>query len=289
MRKNGAGKGFFLALGCGRVRGAGGIAGKASEALKFRGYRLTLGGTGSYHGCIMPHPAIETLLILQERDLKRASLEAQLKAIPGEVALVEREIASKKADIEKARTEIKELETKKKGIETEIGSAEAQVGKYKTQQLGVKKNDEYQALGHEIETTQARIGELEGQELEVMYATDEARKRFAAAEKVLKESISEHEGRIKMLKGREAEVAEQLKAAKVAVEEARKGVALPAIRVYDRVAPRGLPAVVPIRDGKCGGCHLKVSSEVDSAARGKSENPGLPCCEQCGRVVYLEA
>jgi hypothetical protein len=46
----------------------------------------------------------------------------------------------------------------------------------------VRKNDEYQALGQEIATTQAHIGELEGRELEIMYSIDEARKKFAAAE-----------------------------------------------------------------------------------------------------------
>ncbi len=50
--------------------------------------------------------------------------------------------------------------------------------KYRTQQLSVKKNDEYQALGHEIEDVQKQIDELEGKELEVMYAIDEAKKRF---------------------------------------------------------------------------------------------------------------
>ncbi len=42
-----------------------------------------------------------------------------------------------------------------------------------------------------------------------------------------------------------------------------------ALRTYDRAGSRGMPAVVPIRGAKCGGCHLKVSSGTESAARGK--------------------
>jgi predicted nucleic acid-binding Zn-ribbon protein len=63
------------------------------------------------------------------------------------------------------------------------------------------------------------------------------------------------------------------------------------LRLYDRIAGRSLPAVVPIRGGKCGGCHLKVSSEVESAARGKTADPNaaLPICDQCGRIVYWES
>ena len=63
------------------------------------------------------------------------------------------------------------------------------------------------------------------------------------------------------------------------------------LRIYDRIAVRNMPAVVAIHAGKCGGCHLKVSSEVESAARGKTVDPlaQLPTCDQCGRVVYWEA
>jgi predicted nucleic acid-binding Zn-ribbon protein len=55
------------------------------------------------------------------------------------------------------------------------------------------------------------------------------------------------------------------------------------------VAARNYPAVVAIRGAKCGGCHLKVSSEVESAARGKAPEIGFPTCDQCGRIVYWES
>jgi predicted nucleic acid-binding Zn-ribbon protein len=238
----------------------------------------------------MSHPAIEPLLILQDRDTKRLNLEAQLKAVPGDIARVEQKIAAEKAAIETAKTELKELEVKKKGLETEIGSAETKVGQYRTQQLSIKKNDEYQAMGHQIETMVAQIAELEGRELEVMYAIDEAKKKFAAAEAELKANISGHEARIKMLRERDANLAAELKSAQAEVATARAPVGESRLRVYDRIASRNMPAVVAIHAGKCGGCHLKVSSEVESAARGKGTDPlaALPVCDQCGRIVYWE-
>ena len=239
----------------------------------------------------MPSPAIESLLILQDRDAKRLGLEAQLKAVPRDILAVEAKIAAEKAAIETAKQELKELETKKKLLETEIGSAEANVGKYRTQQSLVKKNDEYQALGHQIETTEQAIGGLEGQELEIMYLIDEAKKKFAAAEAVLKGNISGHEGRIKTLREREVNVAAELKVAQADVAAARGPVGEPKLRVYDRIAARQMPVVVPlVHTDKCGGCHLKVSSDVISAARGKGADPlaALPTCDQCGRIVYWE-
>jgi uncharacterized protein len=238
----------------------------------------------------MAHPAIEPLLILQDRDTKRLSLESQLKAVPGDVARVEQKIASEKAAIEVAKTELKDLEVKKKALENDIGSAETKVGQYRTQQLSIKKNDEYQAMGHQIETMVTQIADLEGKELEVMYAIDEAKKKFVAAEAELKANISGHESRIKTLREREASLSAELKTAQAEVATARTPVGDVRLRVYDRIASRNMPVVVPIHGSTCGGCHLKVSSEVEQAARGKGVDPltVLPTCDQCGRIVYWE-
>src|SRR4051812_48697655 len=148
----------------------------------------------------MANPALAKLLILQDRDIKGLGVEAQLKAVPRDIGAVEQKIAAEKAAIDTARLELRGLESKKKLLETEIGSSEEKLAKYRTQQSQVRKNEEYQALGHEIETTQAAINGLEEQELQVMYGIDEAKKKFAAAEAELKGNIASHETRIRTLK-----------------------------------------------------------------------------------------
>jgi predicted nucleic acid-binding Zn-ribbon protein len=237
----------------------------------------------------MPSPTIELLLNLQDRDARRHAIEAQLKAIPREIAAVEQRIAAERAAIDAAKGELHDLESKKKLLESDIASAEAQLGRYKTQQLAVRKNDEYQALGHEIENVQKQIDELEVRELETMYAIDEAKKRFATAEATLKANIAGHEARIRMFREKDVTLSEELKTAAADAAAARTPVPEPALEAYDRAATRGMPAVVPVRGGKCGGCHLKVSSEVESAARGKSTDTEFALCDQCGKMVYWEA
>jgi predicted nucleic acid-binding Zn-ribbon protein len=229
------------------------------------------------------------LLILQDRDLKRLALEAQLKASPGEIAAVERTIATEKGAIDSAKSQWHELESKKKLLETEIGSAQTKIGTYRTQQLGVRKNDEYQALGNQIVTTQELIGKLEGDELEIMYQIDTAKKAFHAAEAVMKQNIAGYEAKIRTLKERAVNLAEELTAAKADVAQAREPVPVPAQRVYDRRAARGMPVVVPVKGGKCGGCHLKISSEAEAGSRGGGPEGELATCDQCGRIVYFDS
>ncbi len=235
----------------------------------------------------MPHAVLTQLLVVQDRDARRRQLEQQLAAVPADRALVDKAIAAERAAQETAKQELRELETRKKLLETEIGSAETRLAKYRTQQLSVKKNDEYQALGKEIDTTTAAIGDLEAKELEVMYLIDDARKRLAAAEAVIRENISRHEARLGTLREREQSLAAELAQAREIASAARIGLPEFATRIYDRVAARQWPAVAPLRGGKCGCCHLKVSSESESSAR--SADPAkLGTCDQCGRILYFD-
>ncbi len=234
----------------------------------------------------MRHPAIEPLLILQDREQTRRSLVQNLEAVPGDKARVQQKIDAEKAAIEAAKSEWQELETKKKLLETEIGSAEDRLAKYKTQQSLVKKNDEYQALGHEIETVEAEVSKFEEQELEVMYEIDAAKERFAAAEKELQDNIAEYQDRLQVLDEREANLKSDLAAAETACEEAKGGLDAKPLRLFEQVASRTFPTVVAVEGSKCGGCHLRVSGEAEGVARKGEE---LARCDQCGRIIWWES
>ena len=231
-------------------------------------------------------PTLEKLLVLQDRDQRRLALETHLQAVPRDIAAVNQKIVAEQAAIETGRDELRELEVKKKTFETEIGGAEEQLARYKNQQMQVRKNDEYQALGHEIENTQRRIDTLEEEELKVMYAIDGAKRRFQAAEAELKQNIAGHESRIRTLHKREINLQAELTSAQEAVMAARGAIDESILRLYDRLAAKpGLPAVVPIREGKCGGCHLRPSSNVMSEVRKPDK---LITCDQCTRIIYWE-
>lgn len=244
----------------------------------------------------MPSPAIEKLLILQARDSHRRELEAHIAATPAELARVEQQIAAERTAIDHARDELRRLEADKKLLETEIGLAEGKLAKYRTQQLAVKKNDEYQALTREIEATEVAVSALEERELELLYAIDAAKERFDAAEAALQQNISGHQARIASLHEREASLRSELETTRAEVAAARAPIAEPLLRVYDRISARQWPVVVPLQNGICGGSHLKVSSEVESAARAANrmtaaaDSPAaleqLVLSDQSGQILY---
>jgi predicted nucleic acid-binding Zn-ribbon protein len=233
----------------------------------------------------MRHPAIEPLLILQDREQTCRNLSQQLHSVPTEVAAVKAKIAAENAAIDAAKTEWRELETKKKMIETEIGSTEDKLAKYRTQQSLVKKNDEFQALGHEIDNAEAAINRMEGEELEVMFEIDASKERFKTTETKLKGEIIDLEARLVSLAERETSLAVELAAAEKIYTTAREPLTDKVLRVYDRIASHQMPVCSPITGGNCSGCHLRVSGEVESIARKDEE---LATCDQCGRIVWWE-
>jgi uncharacterized protein len=230
---------------------------------------------------------LRALLVLQERDQRRVQLEKALAQMPRERLAVDARIAAQKQSIEAAKQSVTELELKRKNLETSIKGFEDQVSRYKTQQLLVKKNDEYQALTHEIELAEARCGQVEEEEIRVLYELDEARLRGKQVEGAASAEIAAEHAQLGRIAERETMQRADLEKACAEVERARAAVPAEMLARYDRLAKNsGLPVVVPLREQRCGGCHLKVSAGVDSEARKCTE---IVACDNCSRLLYFES
>ncbi len=227
------------------------------------------------------------LLILQDRDMSLYQIEEQLEQIPRERAETHGKIKAIEAEIEANKARVKELEVKAKGLEAEMAEVESQIVKYKNQQLQVKKNEEYQALIHEIETGQSKISDLEESEIEILYSLDEAREAQKEGEVVSREKIAAEKSFLGRLDEKEANLKSELDGARAAFEAAEAEVAKPYMSVYKRVR-LGLkfPIIVPVTAQKCGGCHMKVSAALDFDARTGNE---IITCDNCHRIVYMDA
>lgn len=55
---------------------------------------------------------------------------------------------------------------------------------------------------------------------------------------------------------------------------------------YDQRRARGKPCVVPIRNGVCGACHLKLPSGHASDLRGTEG--ALSVCDNCGAFIFQD-
>jgi predicted nucleic acid-binding Zn-ribbon protein len=230
---------------------------------------------------------LKALLIYQDADVKRHNLETQLAHLPLERERLENKITAAKAQLEQEQASLLAMEVKRKAIDTERLAAEAQVAKYKTQQLAVKKNDEYQALTHEIELTATKISALEDDELALMLELDRERARLEEVKGETARQIALFSREIEDLTARDKNI-QTLHA--MQVEELEKCAATVDplyLEAYGQARTRikKPPCVVPLRDQQCTGCHIRVSNEVEQAT---SHGDALVSCPNCGRLVYRE-
>src|SRR5207244_5781541 len=80
-----------------------------------------------------------------------------------------------------------------KRLELDVGTRNESIARFKTQQYQTRKNDEFQAMGNEIQRYEDEIRKLEDQELELMEQGDKLKVEVTAEEKkasATKDSIS---------------------------------------------------------------------------------------------------
>src|ERR1041385_4751465 len=117
---------------------------------------------------------IENLLVLQDRDRKIQRLEAELNNIGPERAFLQEKAKAAQSGHEASKNKSKQIESDRKNLELEVDAKKKLIEKYSLQQFQTKKNEEYRALAHEIETCKQAIFQIEDQQLELMEKAEEA-------------------------------------------------------------------------------------------------------------------
>ncbi|MEM8952857.1 MAG: C4-type zinc ribbon domain-containing protein [Verrucomicrobiota bacterium] len=230
-------------------------------------------------------PDLETLIRLQDRDQSVLRIQSILNRIPQEEEKAKSRLDHDLAAVESAKQALQENEIAIKNVEIEVQSKRDQIVKFKNQQLETKKNEAYQALGHEIERFTNDISDLETKELEFMEVTDTLKTNLADAQKNLDATQGLVDEELAALKERSTTAEDQLRA----FEEERGAIAATVdedtLDLYDRLlASKGDVAIVPLNDGKCDGCHMTVTTSTQLRVKADKE---ITLCELCSRMLYL--
>lgn len=223
---------------------------------------------------------------MQEYDVERLKIEAQLRMLPDDMRVVQARIDEVKALEVANQNEIKQWELKRNDLDRQLHEAEDKVRKFKTQQISVKKNEEYEALTKTIEREELLVNKLADDQLGLLVQIDELRKKVGTFTKEQQEQIKANEAQLVYLKKHEVELKLNLEKLKNVIEESAKGIDPLYLKKYNQVlkqVKRG-PFVVRLEGNRCHGCHLTVSNEVISLVR----QGGEPYqCDSCSRILYL--
>jgi uncharacterized protein len=227
---------------------------------------------------------IEQLLRLQERDQKIKMFKAELDTVPFEQQRIRQFVAAKSTAFDQVKERNRELEVQRKLLELDAQSRRDSIAKYKTQQYQTRKNDEFQAISHEIHRFEQEIERIEDHEIELMEQTELIQKETVYAELELKAAKQQSEIQQADLLKKESTLGERLKQAELEREELTQGLDPDLLFRYTRLfATKGGNAVVPVEHEFCMGCHMKnTTALVHRAKLGRD----LVNCEQCGRILY---
>ena len=202
--------------------------------------------------------------------LQRKSLESQL--------------AASIAGVEALKQKGRQVEIDRKRLELDVGTRTQTIARLRTQQYETRKNDEFQAMGHEIERYENEIRKIEDEELELMVQADKIKVELDAEEKksaTTKESISRQ---VKDLEEKSNTLESRLQGVTKERAELATQIDEELLERFDRLfASKGDAAVVALEHDVCTGCHMKVTTATAVHAKAGKE---IVSCEQCGRILY---
>jgi hypothetical protein len=228
--------------------------------------------------------SIEKLLVLQDRDRKIHRVQEELAQIAPERETLRNRASSTQTQLDAAKNRVKQIESERKRLELEVESKKTQIEKYANQQLQTRKNEEYKALAHEIETCKGDIMKIEDSEIVLMEQTEAALKEVARANGEANEAKKLAESLIAELGQREENFKKELAELQQGRVELAAGVDESTRNRYERLMKsKGDNVVVGVQHGVCGGCHMKLQQQLIVSVQSQKE---IVTCTTCGRILY---
>jgi len=230
------------------------------------------------------HSELEQLLILQDREQRIRQIRTEIETVPLRRKSLEAQLAASRASVEVLKQRARQVEMDRKKLELDVGTRAETIARLKIQQYQTRKNDEFQAIGHEIERYENEIQKIEDEELELMVLADkvkadlaEEEKKAAAAKDSITRQTADLEDKSKALES-------QLQGLTTERSELAGKIDEDLLARFERLfQSKGDAAIVAIEHGVCTGCHMKVTTATASQVKAGKE---IVNCENCGRILY---
>lgn len=228
---------------------------------------------------------LTNLIRLQDLMLRIEAMNEQIAAIPGEVARLEKGLLESQKEVEREKAALADLQKERRRLEGELMGVESRIQKYQAQLMEVKTNKEYQAMQHEIDGCKAERAALDEK---ILLEMEEQEQRNNASRGL--------EDRLKGMRGKTEEGKKALAARGAALERDRAALERDRAALQKEINPvfldpflktarqrRGI-GLVGVRDGLCGGCHVRVLPKLIQEVRRCTH---LIPCESCKRYMYV--
>lgn len=227
---------------------------------------------------------MKKLLELQNLDLRIEKLRARETEIPKQKNKFDIHLKRLEDELAESEAKYKGLQVEQRECETDVAAKQDEIKKKDSQLLAVKKNEEYQALLHEMELLKKQIGVKEERILTIMEAMDDAKTCYEEDRQRIAGEKAEIAAECKKIDDELAVAVRE----REALEEKRKPLVAAIdtghLRKYDRIrkAKKKGAALVPLQGESCSGCFMGITAQNVNEILGGEFIP----CRHCGRLVY---
>ncbi len=230
-------------------------------------------------------PEVQTILELQEFDLKIDWIQKRKVEIPQEIQEIKREIEDLLNQRVTLREALKKKELEAAKLETDLEVAEETLRKFRIQLNEVKTNEEYRKALEQIHHQEQRIQEIEERAYQALEEVERLKHELPQKEREIDEAIEHLKFRVKELEEEFQQLGDEYLQYASQREARRKRIPERILMKYQKLRElRGGRVIVPVMGQVCGGCQAELPPQqiLDLKTSGD-----LGVCEICGRFLYV--
>ncbi len=228
------------------------------------------------------------LLAVQEKDLRIANLQQMIAAVPAAKEKIANEMEGAAEGVDQAKLALQQYQSRINDLDSNIQACQDRIIQLQNKSREVKKNEEYRAILSEVDGQKKQISKHEDAQLELMEEVESAKVALAKAGKSKVASDARVKAAQADLDVREKNCAEQI----TKIREERDGmtgeIPIDVLRRYERTIAQPTAhlmfrkAIVPVDNGGCGYCHLKIPPDLQLKAKATND----ATCGNCGSLLY---
>ena len=227
---------------------------------------------------------LSNLVLMQQLDLKIVKLRDRMEQIPREIETLNQDFEDQSKSVDELQGRIKEGGKLRRELEGEVEILREKLSKYKSQLMEVKTNKEYQAMLHEIDSTNREIGQKEDKVLRQMIALDEWEEKARESRRNLAKSQQEVSKRRSNLEEQGSQTQKDIELCEQERIQLIKQIPQQLTEQYGRIASvRNGIALAQARDQSCQACHVKLRPQLFNDIKTHKQ---ITICENCNRILY---
>ncbi len=224
------------------------------------------------------------LIELQKNDLEIKRIKNKKVRLPDRIIKLDEQFRGVKSKAEEERKRSEELSKVHREEEESLKRGIENLKKTKNKLLEVKTNREYQAMLKEIEIGEGKNSEVEDKIIYIMEEIDNVREGLKTREGEVNAYRLKYEKERNEIEEEINSVDSKLLTCQKRISNIRKKIGADFLGRYEIIKNiRNGLAVVSVRNGVCGGCHMNIPPQMYNELQ-RSED--LMSCPNCNRIIY---